>query len=72
MLVKAHASAVHGVDAFPITVEVNAGGIVAAGKQYYFLVGLPDNAVKEGQQRIESALKNMGYNMPRMKIGLDG
>lgn len=68
MLVKAHASAVHGVDAFPITVEVNAGGIVAAGKQYYFLVGLPDNAVKEGQQRIESALKNMGYNMPRMKI----
>lgn len=36
MLVKAHASAVHGVDAFPITVEVNAGGIVAAGKQYYF------------------------------------
>jgi len=68
MLVKAHASAVHGVDAFSITVEVNAGGIVAAGKQYYFLVGLPDNAVKEGQQRIESALKNMGYNMPRMKI----
>ena len=41
---------------------------MAAGKQYYFLVGLPDNAVKEGQQRIESALKNMGYNMPRMKI----
>ena len=68
MLVKTHTAAVHGVDAVPITVEVNAGGIVAAGKQYYFLVGLPDNAVKEGQHRIESALKNMGYSMPRMKI----
>ncbi|MDZ4710403.1 MAG: YifB family Mg chelatase-like AAA ATPase [Saprospiraceae bacterium] len=68
MLVKTHTSAVHGVDALPITVEVNAGGVVAAGKQYYFLVGLPDNAVKEGQQRIESALKNRGYAMPRMKI----
>lgn len=68
MLVKTHTSAVHGVDALPITVEVNAGGTVAAGKQYYFLVGLPDVAVKEGQQRIESALKNRGYAMPRMKI----
>ncbi|MEO5583150.1 MAG: YifB family Mg chelatase-like AAA ATPase [Saprospiraceae bacterium] len=68
MLVKTHTAAVHGVDALPITVEVNAGGSVAAGKQFYFLVGLPDNAVKEGQHRIESALKNMGYGMPRMKI----
>ncbi len=68
MLVKTHTAAVHGVDALPIIVEVNAGGKVAAGKQYYFLVGLPDNAVKEGQQRVESALKNMGYDMPRMKI----
>lgn len=38
------------------------------GKQFYFLVGLPDNAVKEGQHRIESALKNMGFDMPHMKI----
>lgn len=68
MLVKTHAGAVHGVDARPITIEVNAGGVTAPGKQFYFLVGLPDNAVKEGQHRIESALKNMGYEMPRMKI----
>ena len=69
MLVKTHAAAVHGVDALPIIVEVNAGGTVpAAAKQFYFLVGLPDNAVKESQHRIESALKNMGYEMPRMKI----
>lgn len=68
MFVRTLTCAVHGVDAFPITVEVNAGGTVAAGSQYYFLVGLPDNAVREGQQRIESALKNTGYKMPRMKF----
>ncbi len=68
MLVKTHAGAVHGVDALPITIEVNAGGKVMPGKQFYFLVGLPDNAVKEGQHRIESALKNMGFDMPHMKI----
>jgi magnesium chelatase family protein len=68
MFVRTLTCAVHGVDAVPITVEVNAGGTVAAGSQYYFLVGLPDNAVREGQQRIESALKNTGYKMPRMKF----
>lgn len=68
MLVKTYASAVHGVEAQTITVEVNAGGTVAAGKQMYFLVGLPDNAVKEGFQRIEASIKNIGYNMPRLKL----
>ncbi len=68
MLVKTYSSAVHGVDAQTITVEVNAGGNVGAGKIAYFLVGLPDNAVKESNHRIEAALKNVGYNMPRIKI----
>ena len=68
MLVKTFSSAVHGVDAQTITVEVNAGGNVAAGKIAYFLVGLPDNAVKESNHRIEAALKNSGFNMPRIKI----
>lgn len=68
MLSKTYAGAVHGVEAQMITVEVNAGGIVAAGKQGYFLVGLPDNAVKEGWQRIEAAIKNIGYNVPRVKL----
>ncbi len=68
MLTKTYASAVHGVEAQTITVEVNAGGIVAAGKQGYFLVGLPDNAVKEGWQRIEAAIKNIGLNVPRLKL----
>ena len=67
MFVKTFASAVHGVDARTITVEVNAGGNVTAGKQFYHLVGLPDNAVKESFQRVEAALKNVGYKMMRVK-----
>lgn len=69
MLVKTFASAVQGVDARTITVEVNTGGFVAAGKQFYHLVGLPDNAVKEGFQRIEAAINNMGtpFRMQRVK-----
>ena len=68
MLVKTFASAVQGVDAQTITVEVNAGGTVAAGKMGYFLVGLPDNAVKEAYQRIEAAIKNIDLKLPRLKI----
>ncbi len=67
MLVKTFASAVQGVDARTITVEVNTGGFVAAGKQFYHLVGLPDNAVKEGFSRIEAAINNVGYQMKRLK-----
>ncbi len=63
MLVKTFGSAVHGVDATTITIEVN----VSQGMKY-FLVGLPDNAVKESQQRIEAALKNNGFRMPRQRI----
>ncbi|HMO38816.1 MAG TPA: YifB family Mg chelatase-like AAA ATPase [Saprospiraceae bacterium] len=67
MLVKTFASAVHGVDAQTITVEVNTGGNVMPGKNFYHLVGLPDNAVKEGFQRFEAAIKNVKYRMERFK-----
>lgn len=63
MLIKTYGSAVVGVDAITITVEVNAD----RGFKFY-MVGLPDNAVKESQHRIESALKNVGYKMPGKKI----
>ncbi len=63
MLVKTYGSAVFGVDAITITVEVN----VMKGKNY-FIVGLPDNAIKESLQRIESALKTNGFLMPRIKL----
>jgi magnesium chelatase family protein len=63
MLVKTFGCAVQGVNAILITVEVN----IVTGVDY-FLVGLPDSAVKESHLRIESAIKNFGYHMPRMKI----
>jgi magnesium chelatase family protein len=63
MLVRTFGSAVYGVEAITITVEVN----VMSGNKY-FIVGLPDNAVKESVQRVESALKTNGYYMPRTKL----
>lgn len=63
MLVKTFGSAVYGVDALTITIEVSVG----AGTKYY-MVGLPDNAVKESLHRVESAIKTSGYHMPRQKI----
>lgn len=69
MLVKTFAGAVHGVDAKTITIEVNTGGALGttADKPGYFIVGLPDSAVREGQQRTEAALKNSGLRLPRFK-----
>ena len=63
MLVKTFGSAVYGVNAMTITVEVNLTEGVG-----YFLVGLPDSAVKESMHRIESALKMCDYKMPRRKV----
>ena len=57
-----------GVEATTITVEVNAGGNVPAGTKYYHLLGLPDNAIREGFQRIEAAIKNIKYRMYRVKL----
>ncbi len=69
MLVKTFAGAVHGVDAQTITIEVNTGGAVAVGsdKPSFFIVGLADSAVREGQQRMEAALKNARLHLPRLK-----
>ena len=63
MLVKTYGSAVQGVDATTITVEVN----ISRGANFY-LVGLPDAAVKESQQRIESALRQYSYKIPGKKV----
>ena len=63
MLVKTYGSAVYGVDALTITIEVSVG----SGTKYY-VVGLPDNAVKESMFRVESAIRISGYRMPRQKI----
>jgi magnesium chelatase family protein len=63
MLVKTFGSAVFGIHAITVTVEV----YMDQGIQF-FMVGLPDNAVKESHQRIESALRNNGYRIPGKKI----
>ena len=63
MVAKTFGSAVSGVDANLITIEVNVG----QGTNF-FMVGLPDSAVKESQQRVESALKYFGYRMPRQRV----
>src|SRR5690606_14065195 len=68
MLHKTYAAAVFGVDARTIEVEVTTGGEVAPGSNMYNLVGLPDNAIREGWQRMESAVKSIGYRMPRVRI----
>ena len=64
MLVKTFGSAVYGVEAISITVEVSVNN---QGKNY-FIVGLPDNAVKESLQRVESAIKSNKLYMPRTKL----
>ena len=63
MVVKTFGGAVMGVDAVIITAEVNV-----VNGNLFFLVGLPDSAIKESQQRIESAIKHNGYYMPRTKV----
>ena len=62
MLVKCYSSALIGIEAITITIEVN----VSPGVQTY-IVGLPDNAVRESQQRIFSAFENNGFRVPAQK-----
>lgn len=66
MLVKVFGSAVFGVEATTITVEVNIDKGIG-----YHLVGLPDNAIKESSYRIAAALKNNGYQLPGKKITIN-
>ncbi|HOL28808.1 MAG TPA: YifB family Mg chelatase-like AAA ATPase [Paludibacteraceae bacterium] len=63
MLVKTFGAAVQGINATIITIEVNVNQGIR-----FFLVGLPDNAVKESHERIASALDYIGYKMPRKQV----
>ena len=63
MLVKTYGSAVFGLEATTITIEVN----VCTGVNF-ILVGLPDSAVKESQQRVKAAIKNIGLKFPGKEI----
>jgi magnesium chelatase family protein len=63
MMTKLFGSAVYGVEAITITIEVDFTKGIS-----YAIVGLPDNAVKESLQRVESAIKNNGFTMPRERV----
>lgn len=63
MLVKTYGSAVHGIKATTITIEVSASQGIN-----FFLVGLPDSAVKESQQRIAAAFENNKLKWPKSRI----
>lgn len=63
MLIKSYAGFVSGISAVTVTVEVN----ISPGVRF-FLVGLPDNAVKESQQRIESALRAVSFRWPGKQV----
>ena len=63
MLVKVYGSAICGIEATTVTIEVSTDKGIN-----FFLVGLPDSAVKESQQRISSALNTYGYKIPGKKI----
>ncbi|MCK0159709.1 YifB family Mg chelatase-like AAA ATPase [Allomuricauda sp. F6463D] len=66
MLIKVYGSAVFGIEATTIVVEVNIDKGVG-----YHLVGLPDNAIKESNFRIAAALQNNGYRIPGKKITIN-
>ena len=63
MLVKVFGAAVQGIDAIVVTIEVNCTQGIR-----FFMVGLPDTAVKESHERIVSAVQHNGYKFPRMQI----
>lgn len=64
MLAKVLSSALHGIDAIAVSVEVD----IAQGLPQFATVGLPDGAVKESKDRVKAALKNSGYDFPARRI----
>src|SRR5581483_9168202 len=65
MLAKVNSSAIVGLDAVPVEVEVD---IAAVGLPSFTIVGLPDKAVEEAKERVRSAIKNSGAEFPSKRI----
>lgn len=68
MLATICSAALVGIDAVPVSVEVNTG---ETGEPKLILVGLPDAAVKESDDRVFSALSNSGFRMPRTRTTIN-
>ncbi len=64
MLAKTYSYGINGLDAYPITIEVD----VSKGLPATIIVGLPDNAVKESKERVRAAIKNSGYKFKARRI----
>jgi len=67
MLVKIASAALHGIEAYPVEVEVD----ICAGFPTFVTVGLPDAAVRESKERVRAALKNCGYDMDSKRITIN-
>src|SRR5437868_469780 len=67
MLAHVNSSAVFGIDAFPITVEVD----LSTSVPMWNLVGLPDAAVQESRERVRSAIRNSGFEFPLRRITIN-
>jgi magnesium chelatase family protein len=70
MLFKTRSAAVYGIDAHLIDVEVDFSG-VAMEKEQFATVGLPDAAVRESRDRVRSAIKNSGFDLPTTRITIN-
>ncbi|MBF0486360.1 MAG: YifB family Mg chelatase-like AAA ATPase, partial [Candidatus Omnitrophica bacterium] len=64
MLAKALSFGMHGLEAYPVTIEVD----VTKGLPSFTIVGLPDSAIRESKERVRSAIKNSGFNFPQGRI----
>jgi len=62
MLAKVYSATLQGLNAIPITIEVDSHE--TAGQPRFIIVGLPDNAVKESSERVQSAIRTNGFNLP--------
>ena len=67
MLAKVHSGAVYGVDAYAVEIEVNTG----RGDPQTVIVGLPDAAVKESKDRVNTAILNSGFEMPKERLTIN-
>lgn len=66
MLAKLPSMTLHGVEAFPVTVEVDVSNGLG-----YFITGQPDDMVRESLSRVAVAIKGLGFHMPRIKISIN-
>ena len=66
MLVKINTAALNGLTAMPVVTEINVG----RGMEF-FMVGLPDNAVRESRLRVNGALANSGYHLPQRSVTIN-